>query len=292
MDSPIRRVALVGGTHGNELTGVYLIKKFQRSPHLIQRESFETLTLLANPKAIAAVQRYVDRDLNRCFSLEDLQNPNLNTYEDFRAKEISIQLSNVDVILDLHTTTANMGLTLLLSSQHPENLSMAAYVTSFHPVKVCLGESETSPMLRSLAPIGCTIEVGAIPQGTLNAAIFQQTEALIGTVLDYFDLLNRGIAISSSYPQGVALPKTLAVYHAIASIDYPRNAQGEIQAMVHPELQDYRPMHKGDPMFLTFNGETIPYTEEALVFPIFVNEAAYYEKNTAMVLTTQKTITL
>jgi succinylglutamate desuccinylase len=33
----IRRVAIVGGTHGNELTGVYLVKKFQQSPNLLKR---------------------------------------------------------------------------------------------------------------------------------------------------------------------------------------------------------------------------------------------------------------
>ena len=68
----IHRVAIVGGTHGNELTGVYLIKKFQQYPHLIHRSSFETLSLLGNPKAIAARTRYIDTDLNRCFNESQL----------------------------------------------------------------------------------------------------------------------------------------------------------------------------------------------------------------------------
>ncbi|MGB8689622.1 MAG: succinylglutamate desuccinylase/aspartoacylase family protein, partial [Microcoleus sp.] len=33
----IKRVAIVGGTHGNELTGIYLVKKFEREPNLIAR---------------------------------------------------------------------------------------------------------------------------------------------------------------------------------------------------------------------------------------------------------------
>jgi len=45
----ISRVAIVGGTHGNEFTGAYLIKKFDQFPDLIARPSFETVTLLANP---------------------------------------------------------------------------------------------------------------------------------------------------------------------------------------------------------------------------------------------------
>src|SRR3712207_8292326 len=39
----IRQVALVGGTHGNEFTGAYLIRKFERSPALVQRSTFKTL---------------------------------------------------------------------------------------------------------------------------------------------------------------------------------------------------------------------------------------------------------
>jgi aspartoacylase len=84
----IDRVVIIGGTHGNELIGAYLIKKFEQFPKMIQRSSFETLTLLANPQAFAECRRYIDKDLNRCFKSEDLENPILSSYEDRRAKEI------------------------------------------------------------------------------------------------------------------------------------------------------------------------------------------------------------
>jgi succinylglutamate desuccinylase len=41
----INRVAIVGGTHGNEFTGAYLVQKFAQFPDLITRSSFETVTL-------------------------------------------------------------------------------------------------------------------------------------------------------------------------------------------------------------------------------------------------------
>lgn len=69
----IKNIACLGGVHGDELTGIFLIKKFQRSPSLVQRSSFETITLLGNPEAISAGRRYIDRDLNRCFSKQDWQ---------------------------------------------------------------------------------------------------------------------------------------------------------------------------------------------------------------------------
>lgn len=36
----IKTLAITGGIHGNELTGVYLIKKWQKHPELIQRDKF------------------------------------------------------------------------------------------------------------------------------------------------------------------------------------------------------------------------------------------------------------
>lgn len=54
-DRKLERVAIVGGTHGCELTGAYLVKKFERCPKLIRRETFETVTLLANPRAFLEV---------------------------------------------------------------------------------------------------------------------------------------------------------------------------------------------------------------------------------------------
>ena len=290
----IQRVAIVGGTHGNELTGIYLVKKFQQFPHLLHRQSFECITLLANPEAIAANRRYIDHDLNRCFANEDLANLLLTNYEDRRAKEIAAQLGpksqpRADVIIDLHSTTANMGLTILPSSKHPFNLQLAAYLTELNPsVRVCCGVKcdQDTPMLRSLSALGCTIEVGAIAQGVLNADYLQKTEMLIHAILDYLDALNQN--------KPLPIPSRLTLYEAISSVDYPRNSLGELQAAIHPHLQfkDYEPLRNGEPMFLNFTGESIPYQGESIVYPVFINEAAYYEKKIAMTLTEKRQVKL
>ncbi|MTJ10792.1 succinylglutamate desuccinylase/aspartoacylase family protein, partial [Anabaena sp. UHCC 0204] len=36
-ENKLRRVLIVGGTHGNEFTGAYLIKKFEQFSELIHR---------------------------------------------------------------------------------------------------------------------------------------------------------------------------------------------------------------------------------------------------------------
>jgi aspartoacylase len=67
----IKNVAITGGTHGNEFTGVYLVKKWKNNPELVKRSSFETITKHMNLQAIKEVRRYVDQDLNRSFGLHD-----------------------------------------------------------------------------------------------------------------------------------------------------------------------------------------------------------------------------
>jgi succinylglutamate desuccinylase len=47
----VKRVAIVGGTHGNERNGVYLAKSFLRAPETVRRASFSTTVLLANTYA-------------------------------------------------------------------------------------------------------------------------------------------------------------------------------------------------------------------------------------------------
>ncbi|AFY91648.1 aspartoacylase [Chamaesiphon minutus] len=287
LSGSIRRVAIVGGTHGNELTGIYTIENLNRCPHPIDGYSFECMTLLANPKAIAANRRYIDRDLNRCFGNADLSNLDLTNYEDILAKEIAAKLGpkdrpRADVIIDLHTSTSNMGLTILLSSKHPFNLRLAAYLSTLHPdVRVCCGIqcNQDAPMLRSLSPLGCTIEVGAIAQGILNADLFDKTQMLVRETLNYIDAENQS--------KPLPIPTGLTVYQTLSSVDYPRDSSGKIEAMIHPKLQfqDYQPLQPGDPMFWTFTGESILYQGEYTVFPIFINEAAYYEKGIAMSLT-------
>ncbi|MBE9004510.1 aspartoacylase [Fortiea sp. LEGE XX443] len=287
----IKSVVISTGTHGNEFTGIYVGKKFEQFPNLIQRSSFDTRVLLSNPHAFAAVRRYIDKDLNRCFATEDLQDNQLDSYEDVLAKNLVQVLgekgkSKVDMIIDLHSSTANMKLTIILGNQHPFLLRLAAELSAINPdVRICYSQPiRESNFLCSLSELGFAIEVGPVAQGVLNADLFQKTEALIYQVLDYIEGDNQGV----NQPKN----KTLTMYQYTGIIDYPRNERGEIQAMIHPQLQDrdYEPLNPGDPIFLTFDGRAIAYQGASTVYPIFINEAAYYEKGIAMCLTQKQLV--
>jgi succinylglutamate desuccinylase len=282
----IHRVLIAGGTHGNELTGVYAVRHYQASPEVVRRSSFETVTILGNPRAIAAGRRYIDRDLNRSFDPQNQADP--SSYEVQRAEALRSQFgpagaTPVDVVLDLHSTTANAGVMVILDCLDSFTLALATHLRRRHP-EICFYSSQGSgrghDSLRSLAPHRLGIEVGPIAHGTIQADLFQKTTALIQTILDYLDGHNRSAA--STDP-----PTDLTIYQYSGTLDYPRDPEGHPLAMIHPHRQgqDYAPLAPGDPLFLTFSGTVIPYAGSDITYPVFINEAAYYEKGIALCLT-------
>jgi len=288
----IKNIAITGGTHGNELTGVYLVKKWQNNPKLITRSNFETITKLMNERAIKEVRRYVDQDLNRSFGLNDLADDALNTYEAKLAKELNSVLGKkgsqepkVDFIVDLHTTTANMGLSIVVSNTSTITWRAIAYLCKMEPLlKVYRWQGDIeNAFVDSMAPHGFAIEVGAVPQGVLRTDLFLKTEALIYHLLDYVEKENSGDELE--------LASELEIYEHEVLVDYPRNEEGEIVAMVHQERQDrdFTLIEQGDPLFLTLENETIVYEGEPR-YTLFINEAAYYEKGFAMTLANKREV--
>ena len=290
----IKKLAITGGTHGNELTGVYLVKKWQKNPSLIERSSFETITQLMNSQAIKEVRRYIDHDLNRSFGLSDLADKTLDTYEAKLAKELDSKLGqkgsstpNVDFIVDLHTTTANMGLSIVVSNESATTWRAIAYLCKAEPdLKVYRWQGDIeNAFVDSIAPHGFAIEVGAIPQGVLRADLFLKTEALIYHLLDFVERDNSG--------EKLELPSEIEIYDHEVLVDYPRDEQGDIAGMVHQDRQDrdFTLIEQGDPLFLTLDNETIRYKGEPR-YTLFVNEAAYYEKGFAMTLAERRVVSI
>jgi len=288
----IKNLAITGGTHGNELTGVYLVKKWQKRPKLIERSNFKTVTQLMNIRAIKEVRRYIDHDLNRSFGSTDLGNDSLETYEAKLAKELNIKLGkkgdenpNVDFIVDLHTTTSNMGLSIVVSNMSDTTWRAIAYLCQKEPnLKVYRWQGDIeNAFVDSIAPHGFAIEVGAVPQGVLRADLFLKTEALVYHLLDFVEKENS--------PSLLNLPHQLEVYEHKELVDYPRDEQGDITGMVHQDRQDmdFTLIHEGDALFLTLDNEVMTYKGESL-YTLFINESAYYEKGFAMTLAQKKIV--
>ncbi len=281
MNDSIRNVAITGGTHGNELTGVHLVKHWLSQPEEVKRGSFSTELHLTNPQAIKDVRRYIDQDLNRQFDIQDLRNPELKGYEQQRAKLLDALLGpkenpRIDFIIDLHTTTANMGMSLVFNSGDPLVVGMAFYIKQKMPHATLFYEPSNRlehNFLTSMGRLsGLLIEVGPIAQGLLNYEVYSDTHIAVMHALDYLQQRSEGLPLN--------LPTQMAGYQFTKKVSLPENTEGEITAMIHPDLQgkDYHAIKPGDPLFITLAGETIAYEGESTVYGAFINEAAYYDQ--------------
>lgn len=295
----IKQVAIVGGTHGNEFSGIYLLKKWQKSPELVARSGLAIETLFAHPKAHQENKRYVDCDLNRQFVLAALNSQadsnSVDTIEQKRAQEINQQLgpkgeAKTDFIIDLHNTTSNMGPSLILLKSDDFNKKMGAYVLAKMPNAVVVFEDQL-PMaehnyLASIAPQGVIIEVGPQPQSVIRQDVMEWMETMTHTILDFVTLYN-----DNALP---ALSPSYQAYRYLETISLPLNEQGERIGMVHKNVQDkdFVPIKAGDPIFALFDGGEVTYQGEYEAYPHFINEAAYYDNNLAMSLGEKITVTL
>ncbi|WP_318464397.1 aspartoacylase [Photobacterium leiognathi] len=283
----IKNVAVVGGTHGNEFSGIYLLKKWQSTPQSLVRESFSVETVFANPKAFDENKRYVDHDLNRQFGLHDLANFELASYEQSRAKALNEQIgpkgnAKSDFIIDLHNTTSNMGPSLILLQSDQFNRQLGAYVKEKMPDAVVVFEDHTSVddhlFVCSIAKQGVIIEVGPQPQSVIRQDVLDWMEYMTGHILDFVHLYN-----TNEIP---VLADSYDAYRYEETLKLPVDEQGERIGMVHKSVQDndFEPLNPGDPIFTLFDGTEIFWEGDYVAYPHFINEAAYYDNNLAMSL--------
>jgi aspartoacylase len=289
----MKKIAIIGGIHGNELTGIKLIQTWRNNPAVVARGNCEIHLEYGNPPAIKEKVRFINEDLNRLFHIDDLNCPPKPSWESRRAHELNELLGpkfdrpQVDVIIDLHTTTSNMGNTLIIYDK-PYNLKLAKYIQNHEPgVRVYISDKDIKDTmaLQSVAPHGMLLEIGPIPQGVLYHQQFEDMQRITQHALDFIHAFDN----SPTYD----VTGTLEVYQRGTLIPYPTNNSGDIGAMLHKDIQnqDYRLLTRGDPIFMTFDGETITYNGEA-GFPVFINEAAYYEKNIAFRMNNKMTLSI
>lgn len=277
-------VLVVAGTHGNEVNAPWLLQQWQNNSDLIDAAGLPVQRVMGNPEAFRRGCRYVDRDLNRCF-LPDRLDREVSGLEFQRAREL-LRLHGTHgeqpcaVAIDLHSTTASMGNSLVVYGRRPADLALAALVQGALGLPIYLHEADAQQtgFLVESWPCGLVIEVGPVPQGVLNARIVEQTRLALEACLRALHQAQKGT---------VRLPDALVVHRHLGSRDLPKTDNGEPLALVHPDLQgcDWQGMEPAQPLFRAADGTDIAEVAADGGIPVFVNEAAYAEKSIAFSLT-------
>ena len=126
------QVLLVAGTHGNEINAPWLFDKWIKEPSLINTFGLSVVKEIGNPSAISKNRRYIDRDLNRSFSLNFLNKTDKSEeYEFERAKELlgiyGVNGSNpCQIVIDFHSTTSSMGSSIVVYGRRPVDLAIVS----------------------------------------------------------------------------------------------------------------------------------------------------------------------
>jgi aspartoacylase len=260
--------------------------------------------------------RFVDEDLNRQFALPRLREaPDGKIWEQTRAAELDQILGPkaneeeaVDFVLDLHTTTANMGVTLVAHLHDPVSVAACAFAADrcleLYDIeaKILLEEEsrETSPFLFSVGRHGVLVEVGAISTGLVEANVVRQMRLASECLLEFFERTNEHAKAWSgvdstpevrfdgipglSYPAATWPAGERHIFmDSGRKVSPPASSATEgllsLPAMYHPEFQgkDWSVLRPGQPLFQTAAGENILYdgSEGEGAVAIFVNEAGY-----------------
>ena len=278
-------VLVVAGTHGNELNAPWLLQQWNHQPDLINSAGLSIQRLVGNPQAQAAMRRYIDRDLNRSFR-PDLLEQSGGDLEVRRARELVGRFGPkgdepCSVVLDLHSTTAAMGCSLVLYGRRPADLALAALVQGALGLPIYLHESDSAQtgFLVERWPCGLVVEVGPVPQGVLESRIVRQTRIAVEVCLEVLSAVRLGV---------MRPPRQLVVHRHLGSCDVPRGGSDQPHALIHQRLQgrDWVPLKPLDAIFQAADGTTVetPQIEHPSI-PVFINEAAYAEKHIAFSLT-------
>ncbi len=279
------QVLLVAGTHGNEINGIWLFEEWEKSSFVLNTHGVKTCKVVGNPEAKKAGKRYVHHDLNRSFKEDSFLSFNSSSIEELRANEL-VKLygysgkNPCQIALDFHTTTSSMGSCLVVYGRREADLALAALIQNKLGLPIYLHESDEKQtgFLVEAWPCGLVIEIGPIGQGILNSKIIFQTKLILEKLLEQIHQVKN---------LNFFFPDKLIIHRHIKSIDFPRDQEGHIDGYVHSlrQSKDWHLLKKNDALFYKLNGETIKFEEDEPYIPVFINEAAYMEKNIAMSFT-------
>ena len=282
MSSP--KLLIIAGTHGNEINPIWAVEHF-KTLKKINNKQIRSEIILGNPKAIERGTRYIDYDLNRSFNI-NCSKFNKNFYEIKRARSLVKQYGigssrSCQIAIDLHTTTASMG----MYGRREKDFCLASILQYKFGLPIYLHEKDSNQQgfLVEAWPCGLVIEIGPVAQNLYDPEIVERFQIILNFLEDLIHNIKNN---------QVKLPPKINVYVHQKSIDYPRYSNSSIKALIHPSRvnQDWISIKEGSPLFLSDTGETIIYTDKQNVFPVFIGEASYKEKNIAMSYTKRETL--
>lgn len=253
-NQPGPTVAIFAGVHGNETAGVFALQKLL--PNLAVTRG-TLYVAFANPPAIEANVRMIEKNLNRCF----YEGNDGDSYEDERARELMKILDECDALLDLHMFYDPTSKPFVICEDNALDLAKKfdVGIISTNWTKVEPGGTDGYMYLQN--KIGICVECGPIEKAA------EYTDFSIKTIyqfLKYFEMTDKPVAYSDS------AKRLIRADHAVH-----KNSENFV---LEPGLFDFQKLEAGQ--VIAKDDETI-YSgkeNECIIFPHYkarVGEEAY-----------------
>ncbi len=277
-DGPL--LVLIGAMHGNEPAGVraieLLLKMLEVEP--ITNPDFalsgNIIGLIGNKTAYELDQRFVDRDMNRCWSKETIEDktPTLSESKEIQEvyriikEEIELTGSQEVIVMDLHTTSSHQGI-FSIPSESEESLRIAKQLHAPVILGIAEGLKGTSLHFFNKENMGvdCTPIVFESGQHEENLSINRAIAAIINCMRtvnmvkeEHVENVHDKILIEFSTP----LPK-------IALLIYGHGISREDNFAMKPGYVNFSPIEKGDWLANDKAGKILAPYSGRLLMPLY-----------------------
>lgn len=282
-DGPL--LIVIGGLHGNEIAGVKAIGNMLRileveplaNPNFRYRGYF--MGLVGNLQALQNGQRFVDRDINRSFTTDqvnrifaenpsDLKNEDKEIYEliNIMKEEINRTGAQKVYILDLHTTTATGGI-FTIPSASAESIEIASQLHA--PVIIGFMESLVGTTLQffteEVLGVETTVVTFEAGQHEDTLSVHRSISAIAGYMrsiqsVNESDVESHHDELLIEYSEG--LPKA-------AELFYTHSIKAEDKFVMMPGFKNFQAVANGELLAHDIRGEIRAQGDGMILMPLY-----------------------
>lgn len=162
-----QKILIITATHGDEDFSIPLVKKLS--------SNYEFDWIVANKRALRAGKRYINSDLNRSGPgrIDGL-------YEERRAYQIIKLASKYNSVIDIHGTTSQTGLFIILSDPCWKNIEFSKEIDLKKTV-LWPSLSETGPLTQFI-PRSLEIECGPKDNESVGNQLYRTLEKFLNNI--------------------------------------------------------------------------------------------------------------
>ena len=271
-------VICVGGLHGNEPAGVFTL---QRVLEKLERRKIpfrgQFVALAGNLRALAEGSRFVDRDLNRLWPVEFVDN--LRTVVPEKAKwhesteqralllHIERFLSKPSVFVDLHTTSA-AGPPFTIVSDTIMNRRLALQIPA--PLVLGLEENLHGTLLNFVNELGHAAIGFEGGQHQSSDSITNQ-EIAVWTILESVHCIAEG-AVPKSVELRAALEQRTKALPRIMEIRHRHGIGNGDRFSMNPGLKNFQPVARGQILAYDFQGPIRAQESSRIFMPLYQSQ--------------------